>query len=208
MAVPGRHAHRLRRSLSRATPTAAGSPDEIHGTSFHTLRRTVGTLIAHEVSLDAAREQLGHRDPSVTYQHYVGRRAVAPDVREVLDRLLADVPPGDVGTRACLEPFRRRARRQAGGRDSSLENPFRPSRVPLTTPRRASAADSTEGRFKPHSSPPCKVRPRKRVTNVSLGGSRGKKTPPGSRVPGGVGAACQNRTDDLVITSDSLYRLS
>ena len=34
------------------------------------------------------------------------------------------------------------------------------------------------------------------------------KTPPGSRVPGGVGAACQNRTDDLVITSDSLYRLS
>ena len=95
---------RLRRAISRATPAAAaGSPDEIHGTSFHTLRRTVGTLLAHEVSLDAARDQLGHRDPSVTYQHYVGRRAVAPDVREVLDRLLADVPPGDIGTRSCLE---------------------------------------------------------------------------------------------------------
>ena len=91
-------------AISRATPTAAGSPDEIGGTSFHTLRRTVGTLIAHEVSLDAAREQLGHRDPSVTYQHYVGRRAVAPDVREVLDRLLADLPPDDIGARACLEP--------------------------------------------------------------------------------------------------------
>ncbi len=94
---------RLRRALSRATRAAAGSPDEIHGTSFHTLRRTVGTLLAHEVSLDAARELLGHRDPSVTYQHDVGRRALAPDVREVLDRLLADLPPGDVGTRACLE---------------------------------------------------------------------------------------------------------
>ena len=35
-----------------------------------------------------------------------------------------------------------------------------------------------------------------------------QKTPPGSRVHGGVGAACRNRTDDLVITSDSLYRLS
>ena len=95
---------RLRRAISRATPTAGVSPDEIHGTSFHTLRRTVGTLLAHEVSLDAAREQLGHRDPSVTYQHYVGRRAVAPDVRQVLDRLLADLPPADTGTRACLQP--------------------------------------------------------------------------------------------------------
>lgn len=95
---------RLRRALSRAPVTSTGSPDEIRGTSFHTLRRTVGTLVAHEVSLDAAREQLGHRDPSVTYQHYVGRRAVAPDVRAVLDRLLADLPPRDIRTRACLEP--------------------------------------------------------------------------------------------------------
>ena len=38
--------------------------------------------------------------------------------------------------------------------------------------------------------------------------SRTCKTPPRSGVPGGVGAAWQNRTDDLVITSDSLYRLS
>jgi hypothetical protein len=50
----------------------------------------VGTLLAHEVSLDAAREQLGHRDPSVTYRHYVGKRLVAPDVRTVLDRLFVD----------------------------------------------------------------------------------------------------------------------
>ena len=53
--------------------------------SPHTLRRTVGTLIAHEVGLDAAREQLGHSDNSTTYQHYVGKRTVAPDLRDILD---------------------------------------------------------------------------------------------------------------------------
>ncbi len=38
----------------------------------HSVRRTVGTLITHQVSLDAARDQLGHSDPSVTFHHYVG----------------------------------------------------------------------------------------------------------------------------------------
>src|SRR5690606_22304785 len=33
--------------------------------------------------------------------------------------------------------------------------------------------------------------------------SSARKTPPWSRVHGGVGAACQNRTDDLVITSST-----
>lgn len=58
---------------------------KLAGTTPHTLRRTVGTRIAHEVGLDAARDQLGHSDPSVTFQHYVGRRTVAPDLRPVLD---------------------------------------------------------------------------------------------------------------------------
>lgn len=40
----------------------------LEGTTPHTLRRTVGTLVAHEAGLDATREQLGHSDPSVTYQ--------------------------------------------------------------------------------------------------------------------------------------------
>lgn len=94
---------RLRRALSRAGPTDPVAADELAGTTFHTLRRTVGTLVAHEVSLDAARDQLGHRDPSVTFQHYVGRRAVAPDVRTILDRLLGDLPATGSGTIPCRD---------------------------------------------------------------------------------------------------------
>ena len=39
------------------------------GVSPHALRRTVGTLVAHGAGLDAARDVLGHRDPSVTARH-------------------------------------------------------------------------------------------------------------------------------------------
>ena len=53
----------------------------------------MGTLIAHTVGLDAAREQLGHSDPSVTYQHYVAPRLLAPDLRDVLDAFFAEWPP-------------------------------------------------------------------------------------------------------------------
>lgn len=83
---------RLRRAIERAVEVGLPIDKELDRTTPHTLRRTVGTLLAHEVSLDAAREQLGHRDPSVTYQHYVGKRPVAPDVRGTLDLLLAPLP--------------------------------------------------------------------------------------------------------------------
>lgn len=86
---------RFRRALARAVDCDCPEADDLAGTTLHTLRRTVGTLLAHDVSLDAAREQLGHRDPSVTYQHYVGRRATAPDVRSTLDQLLT--PLTDLG---------------------------------------------------------------------------------------------------------------
>lgn len=72
---------------------AVAADDELRGTTPHTLRRTVGTLIAHEVGLDAARDQLGHSDPSVTFQHYVGRRTVAPDLRTVLDAFFMGPSP-------------------------------------------------------------------------------------------------------------------
>ncbi len=72
---------------------AIGTDPSLTGTTPHTLRRSVGTLIAHEVGLDAAREQLGHSDPSVTFQHYVGRRTVGPDLRDVLDAFFAPLPP-------------------------------------------------------------------------------------------------------------------
>lgn len=67
--------------------SAVSETGELEGTTPHTLRRTVGTLIAHAVGLDAAREQLGHSDPSVTFQSYVAARAVAPDLRDALNAL-------------------------------------------------------------------------------------------------------------------------
>lgn len=51
------------------------------GVSAHTLRRTVSALVAHSAGLDAARDVLGHRDPSVTARHDVadtGRVWLAP----------------------------------------------------------------------------------------------------------------------------------
>lgn len=77
---------RLRTALSRISEPPDPFDEALAGTTLHTLRRTVGTLIAHEVSLDAARDQLGHRDPSVTFRHYVGKRLVAPDLRSTLDQ--------------------------------------------------------------------------------------------------------------------------
>ena len=71
---------------------------ELEGTTPHTLRRTAGTVIAHEVSLDDAREQLGHGHPGVTAKYYVAKRKLGPDVRNVLDQFyapgnsIADVP--------------------------------------------------------------------------------------------------------------------
>lgn len=95
---------RLRRALDRTPSTGPDADTDLTGTTFHTLRRTVGTLIAHEVSLDAARDQLGHRDPSVTFQHYVGKRSVAPDLRGVPDRFFEDLPSEDATTtRACRD---------------------------------------------------------------------------------------------------------
>lgn len=79
---------RLRQAIQRAVASGTELDQALAWVTFHTLRRTVGTLIAHEISLDAAREQLGHTDPSVTYQHYVGKRPLAPDLRTKLDQLL------------------------------------------------------------------------------------------------------------------------
>lgn len=83
---------RLRRAIERSVANGDPRDRELEGTTLHTLRRTVGTLLTHEVSLDVAREQLGHRDPSITYQHYVGKRPVAPDVRTTLAQLLLASP--------------------------------------------------------------------------------------------------------------------
>ena len=65
----------------------AGTP--LVGVSPHTLRRTVGTLVAHSAGLDAARDVLGHRDPSVTARHYIADTGRVIDVRHTLDPIFA-----------------------------------------------------------------------------------------------------------------------
>ena len=42
------------------------------------------------------RGQLGHRDPSITYRHYVGKRPLAPDLRSTLDQFFEAVAEGEV----------------------------------------------------------------------------------------------------------------
>jgi integrase len=59
------------------------------GVSPHTLRRTVGTLVAHSAGLDAARDVLGHRDPSVTARHYIADTGRVIDVRRTLEPIFA-----------------------------------------------------------------------------------------------------------------------
>ena len=55
----------------------------------HDFRRTVGTQIANARSIKDAMEQLGHADESTTRQHYVEPTRIAPDVRIVIDQLIA-----------------------------------------------------------------------------------------------------------------------
>ena len=61
----------------------------LSGASPHTLRRTVGTLVARSAGLDAARDVLGHRDPSVTARHYIADTGHVVDVRHTLDPIFA-----------------------------------------------------------------------------------------------------------------------
>lgn len=89
---PANMRSRLRLAVDRALENGEVADKELDGTSLHTLRRTVGTLLAHEVSLDAARDQLGHRDPSITSRHYVGKHPLAPDVRNTLNQFFEADP--------------------------------------------------------------------------------------------------------------------
>ena len=71
----------VRRMLTKAVKGT-----ELVGTVPHTLRRTVGTLIAHERGIEAAAAQLGHSaGTSTTAIYYVARRQIAPDLRDVLN---------------------------------------------------------------------------------------------------------------------------
>lgn len=53
----------------------------------HTIRATVGTLLAHTDSLKAASAQLGHSSEEVTMRHYVAKLQDAPDQSAALEVL-------------------------------------------------------------------------------------------------------------------------
>lgn len=69
--------------------TAAGiDPKELHP---HLFRRTVGTLIAAELGVDRAKEQLGHASIRTTERHYIAPPpVVGADSAVFLDRLFPD----------------------------------------------------------------------------------------------------------------------
>jgi integrase len=55
----------------------------------HDFRRTVATQVARGSTLAHATALLGHADESTTARHYVQRIHVAPDLRVVIDQLVA-----------------------------------------------------------------------------------------------------------------------
>ena len=61
----------------------------------HDFRRTVADHLDSQLNTKAAAAQLGHSSESTTLRHYVRRKNIAPDVRTVLDMLIADTedPP-------------------------------------------------------------------------------------------------------------------
>jgi integrase len=55
----------------------------------HDFRRTVATQVARSTTIAHATALLGHADESTTARHYVQRIHIAPDVRVVIDQLVA-----------------------------------------------------------------------------------------------------------------------
>lgn len=62
----------------------------------HTFRRDIATLLADEVSLLAASQQLGHADSTITEHHYLERSKAGPPVADVLNAKLAGRDSGKV----------------------------------------------------------------------------------------------------------------
>lgn len=64
--------------------------------SFHKLRSTAATVIAEGYDDHIAGQVLGHKPKGVTQSHYIARRRVAPDVRDVLEELVLSSDPDRV----------------------------------------------------------------------------------------------------------------
>ncbi|QYH19305.1 site-specific integrase [Corynebacterium aquatimens] len=63
---------------------AKGRPD-VSWVTFHTMRKHVATVLSERVSVNAATQQLGHADTTVTQHHYISRPKAGPAVAEVLN---------------------------------------------------------------------------------------------------------------------------
>jgi integrase len=72
---------------------AVAGEDSLVGTTPHTLRRTVASLVAYEHGLDAARRQLGHVVVSGALARYVAHQTHVPDYTDVLDHLFSSNEP-------------------------------------------------------------------------------------------------------------------
>ena len=69
----------------KAILKAAGLPFD-RWSMFHKLRRTSATLIASTISLEAARQQLGHTTPEMTLSTYVDPRQLGQNIADMLPR--------------------------------------------------------------------------------------------------------------------------
>ncbi|AVL99774.1 hypothetical protein C6V83_05270 [Gordonia iterans] len=85
-----------------------GPADMFDWVSPKTFRKTVATILADEVGMEAAAEQLGHTSPDIARKHYVQRKKVTGDVRHVLDRLApivsGELPVPDAENRPTRVP--------------------------------------------------------------------------------------------------------
>lgn len=51
----------------------------------HSFRRSVGTVVAKKMGIEAAQRSLGHVQRETTEKHYVERSTAGPDTRAALD---------------------------------------------------------------------------------------------------------------------------
>lgn len=59
--------------------------EDLRWVTPHSFRRSVGTVVAEGLGIDAAQQSLGHAQRETTERHYVQRSTSGPDTRAVLD---------------------------------------------------------------------------------------------------------------------------
>ncbi|SHX61476.1 putative phage integrase [Mycobacteroides abscessus subsp. bolletii] len=60
--------------------------EDLRWVTPHSFRRSVGTVVAEGLGIDAAQQSLGHAQRETTERHYVQRSTSGPDTRAVLDK--------------------------------------------------------------------------------------------------------------------------